>query len=617
MLALCREHRLEHRTKHIALRYFLARELQQRGQLRLAYVASEANTADIFTKALALGDHQRFCTMLACFALLDWSCDLLGLEIELEFWPYDCYRAAHPQLDEIPLHSAIPFDFCSLPLPFPEFHLPLHWHYQGHLSPPYKRGRCAPPGRYLRLSFLKPVIPPPGKRSLVHPPHDSLLLPRGLYPVQSAMVIEGWLEPERVVVASAGSGRSPAISGSVTVSKKPPLPSAPKPPPSVLESPSPPAPAPPAAEPHPPAAAAPHARVPAGPAPVTPVAPVAPVESPVPVVVVDAPPGAPILDVPLVSVALPAPVTAVGSSPHAVSTTTGGPGPGEVERGVALSAPVLPTAATSVPPPDVQAVPDTAPLAAAPLAQRPPSPDHQQHRPHSPAAWDERETTRRRHDSPRRRGSQANWAASRGGCGGWWGGAVAVPFPLPIAPSASTAAHGNRMRQPWVPPVAGMEFVTAAGGLVTAQYPSLLPVAPAPLAVSVPLQSLVGPLPSAVVPEASLGQLWRLSEGLRAVHLIQVYGHAALSQGAHLDPGPRDECMDAADQLAELLAPVLATPARGGVAGVGQLGTAVRGLRRLLHAGSAVDLIGATTVVVRELHCSLMGLLAVLDADQM
>ncbi|CAI7861508.1 unnamed protein product [Closterium sp. NIES-54] len=64
MLALCREHRLEHRTKPIALRYFLARELQQRGQLRLAYVASQANTVDIFTKALPPGDHQRFCTML-------------------------------------------------------------------------------------------------------------------------------------------------------------------------------------------------------------------------------------------------------------------------------------------------------------------------------------------------------------------------------------------------------------------------------------------------------------------------------------------------------------------------------------------------------------------------
>ncbi|CAI7797120.1 unnamed protein product [Closterium sp. NIES-54] len=57
MLALCREHRLEHRTKHIALCYFLAHELQQRGQLRLAYVASQANTADIFTKALQPCDH--------------------------------------------------------------------------------------------------------------------------------------------------------------------------------------------------------------------------------------------------------------------------------------------------------------------------------------------------------------------------------------------------------------------------------------------------------------------------------------------------------------------------------------------------------------------------------
>ncbi|CAI7792588.1 unnamed protein product [Closterium sp. NIES-54] len=64
MLALCREHRLEHRTKHIALRYFLARELQQRGQLRLAYVASQDNTADIFTKVLQPCDHQHFCTML-------------------------------------------------------------------------------------------------------------------------------------------------------------------------------------------------------------------------------------------------------------------------------------------------------------------------------------------------------------------------------------------------------------------------------------------------------------------------------------------------------------------------------------------------------------------------
>ncbi|CAI7771786.1 unnamed protein product [Closterium sp. NIES-53] len=64
MIALCQEHRLEHRTKHIALRYFLARELQQRSKLHIAYGATRANTADIFTKALPPGDHQRFSTVL-------------------------------------------------------------------------------------------------------------------------------------------------------------------------------------------------------------------------------------------------------------------------------------------------------------------------------------------------------------------------------------------------------------------------------------------------------------------------------------------------------------------------------------------------------------------------
>ncbi|CAI7808086.1 unnamed protein product [Closterium sp. NIES-53] len=70
MIALCQEHRLEHRTKHIALRYFLARELQQRGQLCLAYVATRASTADIFTQALPPGDHQRFSTVLGLLPTL-------------------------------------------------------------------------------------------------------------------------------------------------------------------------------------------------------------------------------------------------------------------------------------------------------------------------------------------------------------------------------------------------------------------------------------------------------------------------------------------------------------------------------------------------------------------
>ncbi|CAI7773282.1 unnamed protein product, partial [Closterium sp. NIES-53] len=64
MIVLCRDKRLEHRTKQIALRYFLTRELQQRGQLRLACVAILANIADVFTKALGSSDNQRFCIAL-------------------------------------------------------------------------------------------------------------------------------------------------------------------------------------------------------------------------------------------------------------------------------------------------------------------------------------------------------------------------------------------------------------------------------------------------------------------------------------------------------------------------------------------------------------------------
>ncbi|CAI7828986.1 unnamed protein product [Closterium sp. NIES-53] len=42
----------------------------QHGQLRLAYVATRANTTDVFTKALPPGDHQRFATVLGLLTLL-------------------------------------------------------------------------------------------------------------------------------------------------------------------------------------------------------------------------------------------------------------------------------------------------------------------------------------------------------------------------------------------------------------------------------------------------------------------------------------------------------------------------------------------------------------------
>ncbi|CAI7878538.1 unnamed protein product [Closterium sp. NIES-54] len=55
----------------------------QRGQLHLAYLATRANTANIFTKALQPCDHQRFCTMLGCV-----HCIACSLDITLHVnWP--------------------------------------------------------------------------------------------------------------------------------------------------------------------------------------------------------------------------------------------------------------------------------------------------------------------------------------------------------------------------------------------------------------------------------------------------------------------------------------------------------------------------------------------------
>ncbi|CAI7864241.1 unnamed protein product [Closterium sp. NIES-54] len=108
MLALCWEHRVEHRTKHIALRYFLARELQQRGQLRLAYVASEANTADIFTKALPPGDHQRFCMMLGFLYVP--TCFLVQSFLIVLQKPRALVDVVHPRgkYDELREHPQVP-----------------------------------------------------------------------------------------------------------------------------------------------------------------------------------------------------------------------------------------------------------------------------------------------------------------------------------------------------------------------------------------------------------------------------------------------------------------------------------------------------------------------------
>ncbi|CAI5532403.1 unnamed protein product [Closterium sp. Naga37s-1] len=377
------------------------------------------------------------------------------------------------------------------------------------------------------------------------------------------MVIAGGPEllPVRAAVASVVRERTPPVSASANVAAKPPLPPAPK----TASSPSV---EPVAANPGSQAAASHPAAVDA------PLAPVRLEPEHVAPVVVVAPPVAPVPTAPMVA---PAPASVGGDLVlAAVSATTGGPAPAVVPAEAVQSAPAAP------------------PMVPSGQRCRPQSPDRRPSRPHSPYRQDERESARRRQESPQRRPSGGSWHARRGGRAGWRGGhgrgrGGAFDAPVTMADLqrvVTTAMREERALQanqqfphapappPVVPPVAAPPAVAPRPPALSAPYPSLLPGDSAPQAAGTaqPFQAFVGPLRAA-----------------------EMYGHAGLSRGNSLDDGSREECLDAADRLAELLAPVLAAPARGGVAGVGQLGTAVRGLRRFSRAGTAADVIGAST----------------------
>ncbi|CAI5520608.1 unnamed protein product, partial [Closterium sp. Naga37s-1] len=512
---------------------------------------------------------------------------------------------------------------------------------------------------YPRRIVLKPSALQPGKRSPVRLRYAAL--PGVLLLVSSrlAMVIAGdsWPLPKPAAAASTVSGKSPPASASGSAAMKPPVPPAPKLVPSVAgvsASPTPAlassnstaspllAPPAPVAEPGLPAPVV----NPASPVPGPPAVPEATgVDPPVPVPAApDAPPAA----VPAVS----APAAAL--SPQAVSATTGVPAP----LVVPLAPGVMPTAPAGQP-------------------SRTPSPDRRLSRPHSPALHKERESSRCRRDSSRRYHQQSQWPAHHGGHGGWrgprkrgGGGAYRPPVtmadlqrevsravreeraaqsqssslraapanvaprpavptvdlppasarPSPVlalsapAPAASAADSGSRLRLPPVPPVAGVEFVPAGGGAAGAQY-TPFPAADEPLQfLAVALQP-----PQTRVPEATLSQLHRLAESLHALLLIQVLAHSSLPAipADSFHDRPRETCLDAADQLTQLLASALAAPAEGGAAAVGQLDEAVRGLRRHLRAGSGAAAIGASTLVVRELWRTLTSILHALGAHRM
>ncbi|CAI5486630.1 unnamed protein product [Closterium sp. Naga37s-1] len=157
--------------------------------------------------------------------------------------------------------------------------------------------------------------------------------------------------------------------------------------------------------------------------------------------------------------------------------------------------------------------------------------------------------------------------------------AASVPAPVveraPAAPPAALPAFAPAFKRmavhpypvlPWVPPVVGMEFVGAGGGAGRAPF----------------------------VPSRRIADF------------------------APADPAPRCNLAEGTfpRQLAALVVPLLAAPARGGAA-VGQMDEAVRVLRGHLRAGHGAEVIGASIMVLRPLWRTLTGILAALKADQM
>ncbi|CAI5492702.1 unnamed protein product [Closterium sp. Naga37s-1] len=332
----------------------------------------------------------------------------------------------------------------------------------------------------------------------------------------------------------------------------------------------------------------------------------------------------------------PAPHVPVLPSPAETAAVAGvAPASGVAPPPVPVGLPVVSPAASLGAPGGESAPPLPAASASAPAL--PPAVQQGNSRPHSPSPQDERGVSRRRRDSPRRRQPQANWHAHqggwRGGRGRGRGGWLDAPATIADVRQIVTDAFRDGQAGP-----ASQNSSRRAAPAPSAPLPVARPVvAPTP-AVSMPspsapargggsglpqlqLPSLAEELlpPRAEVPEATLGQLWRLSESLRALLLVQSLAHGSLPPvpAESLLDGPRDDCLDAADQVALLLAPVLAAPVRGGVGAVGQLDAAVRDLRRYLRADSGADAIGATILVVRSVWQTMTGILHALQADRM
>ena len=75
-IALSKDNKFHSRTKHIDLRYHFVREAVEDGKIKITYIPTDENVADIFTKALAKLKFVRFVKMLGLGELEEKKADV-------------------------------------------------------------------------------------------------------------------------------------------------------------------------------------------------------------------------------------------------------------------------------------------------------------------------------------------------------------------------------------------------------------------------------------------------------------------------------------------------------------------------------------------------------------
>ncbi|CAI7873530.1 unnamed protein product [Closterium sp. NIES-53] len=198
-----------------------------------------------------------------------------------------------------------------------------------------------------------------------------------------------------------------------------------------------------------------------------------------------------------------------------------------------------------------------------------------------------------------------------------------APPAAPVAPLTALLPHNpvESSARSARPLPAGTGFVGAGGGDPWALFapPRPLPT-PRDLAVSA-RRSRASAFPPQMkpVPTVTLAHLWSLAQCLQSLELIFQDSHGSMLETppSTLSHMPRARCHAAASALFSYVSPLQVAPSPGVVSAT-QMAEKALDLRTLVATrGNPVDVVSATTSVVRQMWLTMRETLGELEADRL